>query len=81
VRGPRAAGRRIERHPFALRADDPVVAWRLTCAGGGIGFAASRLAARERRVQRVLSALAVPPLPTRPAVHREIRSAPRIRRG
>jgi DNA-binding transcriptional LysR family regulator len=80
VRGFRAAGRTIERRRFALRTDDHVVAWRLLCAGGGIGFAAGYLAAREPRVQQVVPDLAIPPLPMWLAVHREIRSAPRIRR-
>jgi DNA-binding transcriptional LysR family regulator len=81
VRGFRAAGQPIERHQFAIRTDDHVVAWQLICAGGGIGFAACYLAAREPRVQRVVPELGIAPLPMWLAVHREIRSTPRIRRA
>ena len=72
-------GHGIERDSFVVRSDDHLVLWQALCAGLGIGFAASWLAAREPSLERVLPDLPMPTLPVWLAVHSEIRSGARIR--
>ena len=65
---------------FALRSDDFIVQWQAVRAGLGIGFVAKYMARTDPDVLPVLAEqLKVPPLPMWLAVHREIRSNPRIR--
>ena len=72
-------GMPISRDAFTTRSDDHAVMWESLRTGLGIGFAATWLAERESRVERVLPTLAIPPLPVWLTVHREIRSSARIR--
>jgi DNA-binding transcriptional LysR family regulator len=65
---------------FALRCDDFVVQWQAIQAGFGIGFAAKYMLRSNPAVQPVLvDKLQIPALPMWLAVHREIRTNPRIR--
>ncbi|MDD2926642.1 LysR family transcriptional regulator [Rhodoferax sp.] len=81
LRGFAAMGYPVTRELFVLRSDDYIVQWQAVRAGLGIGFAPAYLAHREPEVVEVLPGqLKVPPLPMWLAVHREIRTNPRIRR-
>lgn len=80
LQGFAALGYPATREIFALRSDDFVVQWQAVRAGLGIGFVASYLARTDPDVLSVLAEqLKVPPLPMWLAVHREIRTNPRIR--
>ena len=63
-----------------LRTDDFIVQWQAVRAGLGIGFLADYMARSDPDVRPVLAgALPIPALPMWLAVHREIRTNPRIR--
>ncbi len=79
LRGFAALGLPLTRDHFALRTDDLVVGWQALRAGLGIGFVADYLARTDPDVVPLLPALRIPPLPLWLAVHREVRSSPRIR--
>lgn len=79
LRGFAAMGEPVTRERFCLRSDDHLAAWAAVRAGIGLGWAATYVAAGDPGVRRVLPDLAVPPLPAWLAVHREVRSSPRIR--
>jgi DNA-binding transcriptional LysR family regulator len=80
LQGFAAMGYPATREMFALRSDDFVVQWQAVRAGLGIGFVANYMARTEPDVLPVLAEqLKVPPLPMWLAVHREIRTNPRIR--
>lgn len=80
LRGFHAMGYTVGPEIFALRTDDLIVQWQAVRAGLGIGFVADYMARTEPDVLPVLSGLLpVPPLPMWLAVHREIRTNPRIR--
>ena len=80
LQGFAAMGYPATREMFALRSDDFVVQWQAVRAGLGIGFVASYMARTDPDVLPVLAdQLQVPPLPMWLAVHREIRTNPRIR--
>jgi DNA-binding transcriptional LysR family regulator len=79
LRGFAAMGEPVTRERFCLRSDDHLAAWAAVRAGIGLGWAATYVAAADPGVRRVLPGLAVPPLPVWLAVHREVRSSPRIR--
>jgi DNA-binding transcriptional LysR family regulator len=64
---------------FPVRCDDFVAYWHLVRSGLGIGFVADYVARTDSEVVPVLPQLVIPPLPMWLAVHREIRSTPRIR--
>ena len=75
-----ANGYPITREVFALRTDDFIVQWQAVRNGLGIGFFADYLTRSDPDVVRLLAKqLKVPPLPMWLAVHREIRTNPRIR--
>lgn len=78
-RGFAAMGLPVTREHFALRTDDLIVAWQALRAGLGIGFVADYVARTDPSVVPLLPALKIPPLPLWLAVHREVRSSPRIR--
>ena len=78
-RGFAAMGHAIGREQFALRTDDLMAYEALVRAGAGIGFLARYVARRCPELVPLLPALPIPPLPMWLAVHREIRSSPRIR--
>lgn len=79
ARGFAALGLPVAREHFALRTDDLIVAWQALRAGLGIGFVADYVARTDPAVVPLLPALRIPPLPLWLAVHREVRSSPRIR--
>jgi DNA-binding transcriptional LysR family regulator len=80
LQGFAAMGYPATREMFALRSDDFVVQWQAVRAGLGIGFVANYMARTDPEVLPVLAEqLKVPPLPMWLAVHREIRTNPRIR--
>jgi DNA-binding transcriptional LysR family regulator len=70
----------LPHNAFALRTDDQLAYGQLLAEGAGIGFVASYCVRHWPGVQRVLPALAVPPLPCWLAVHREIRASKLVRR-
>lgn len=75
-----ALGFPITRKGFAFRSDDFIVQWRAVQAGLGVGFLADYMVRADTDIVRVLpSQLKIPPLPMWLAVHREIRTNPRIR--
>ena len=74
-----AAGHPVARSFFGLRCDSSVVGWQAVCHGLGIGVGLAAVAARTPGIVRVLPDIAVPPLQTWLAVHRELRSTPRLR--
>jgi DNA-binding transcriptional LysR family regulator len=75
-----AMGHPISRDAFALRTDDLIVQWQAVRAGLGVGFVADYMAKMDPDVVRVLpNHIHIPPLPMWLAVHREIRTSPRIR--
>ena len=80
LQGFQAMGFPAGRELFALRSDDFIVQWQAVRAGLGVGFVADYMARTEPDVVRVLPGqLKVPHLPMWLAVHREIRTNPRIR--
>jgi DNA-binding transcriptional LysR family regulator len=80
LRGFQALGYPVGREAFVLRTDDFVVQWQAVRAGLGIGFLAHYMARTDPDVLQVLDkVLKVPDLPMWLAVHREIRTNPRIR--
>jgi DNA-binding transcriptional LysR family regulator len=80
LQGFAALGYPVTREVFALRSDDFMVQWQAVRHGLGIGFMADYLARTDSDVVRVLAKqLKIQPLPMWLAVHREIRTNPRIR--
>jgi DNA-binding transcriptional LysR family regulator len=79
-RGFRSAGYDMPREAFAVRSDDLIVQWQAVRAGIGIGFIAEYLARNDPDLVRIMPNIKVPPLPMWLAVHREIRTSPRIRK-
>jgi DNA-binding transcriptional LysR family regulator len=79
LRGFAAMGQPATRERFCLRSDDHLAAWAAVRAGIGLGWAATYVAEPDPTVKRVLPDMPIPPLPVWLAVHREVRSSPRIR--
>ncbi|MDZ4397239.1 LysR family transcriptional regulator [Hydrogenophaga sp.] len=80
LRGFAAMGFPLQREDFAVRTDDLTAYQAAVTSGLGVGFLA-RYAVRENpELVPLLPMLDIPPLPMWLAVHREIRSNPRIRR-
>ncbi|WP_157016545.1 LysR family transcriptional regulator [Mesorhizobium xinjiangense] len=69
----------IDRHAFRFRTDNQIVVWQAIKAGNGIGFAQSSLVARTPQVEVVLPGLPLPRLPVWLAMHRDLRTSPRVR--
>jgi len=80
INGFAAMGVTVDRHAFALRTDNQIVFWEAVRAGNGIGFAQLRLVERDPLVEAILPELVLPPLPTWLAMHRDVRTSPRVRR-
>ncbi|MDP3654410.1 MAG: LysR family transcriptional regulator [Rhodoferax sp.] len=80
LQGFQAMGFAVTRESFALRSDDFIVQWRAVQAGLGIGFCANYMTYSDPDVVPVIpEQIQIPPLPMWLAVHREIRTNPRIR--
>lgn len=78
--GFKALGHPVTRAHFALRCDDFVVQWQAVRAALGVGFASEYMLRTDPQVLPLLGGqLRIPPLPMWLAVHREIRTSPRIR--
>ncbi len=80
LRGFAGMGYPMEREDFAVRTDDLNAYQAAVGAGLGVGFLARYVARQNPDLVPLLPMLAIPPLPMWLAVHREIRSNPRIRR-
>jgi DNA-binding transcriptional LysR family regulator len=79
LRGFAAMGYPMQREGFAVRTDDLNAYQAAVDAGLGVGFLARYVARRNPDLVPLLPMLNIPPLPVWLAVHREIRSNPRIR--
>ena len=79
VRGFAAMGHTLAREHFVLRTDDLMAYEAAVRAGVGVGFLARYVARQSSDLVPLLPMLPIPPLPMWLAVHREIRSNPRIR--
>lgn len=79
LRGFAAMGFPIQREDFAIRTDDLNAYQAAVGAGLGVGFLARYVARQNPELVPLLPMLTIPPLPMWLAVHREIRSNPRIR--
>jgi DNA-binding transcriptional LysR family regulator len=79
LRGFAAVGMQLTREHFVLRTDDLVAQWQALRGGLGVGFVSDYLARTDPAVVPLLPGLKIPPLPMWLAVHREIRTSPRIR--
>lgn len=64
---------------FALRTDDLMAYWEMLRAGFGIGFFADYVARTDDAMVAIVPMLKIPAIPMWLAVHREIRTSPRIR--
>lgn len=80
IQGFARLGVTVDRHAFHLRTDNQIVLWEAIKAGNGIGFAQRSLAAAEPLVEMLLPELPLPDLPMWLAMHRDVRTSPRIRR-
>jgi DNA-binding transcriptional LysR family regulator len=80
INGFAALGFAVDRHAFALRTDNQIVFWEAVRAGHGVGFAQLQLVERDPLVEAILPGLALPPLPTWLAMHRDVRTSARVRR-
>ncbi|MCX9154977.1 LysR family transcriptional regulator [Niveibacterium sp. 24ML] len=79
IDGFRAAGIVIDRHFFAFRCDNQIVAWEAVRAGMGVGISMQQVAAQHPRLRQVLAEFALPALPVWLTAHRELRDTPRMR--
>lgn len=80
IEGFRRLGIEVGRERFHLRSDSQIVLWQAVRAGNGIGFAQKSLVERDPLVEAVLPDLPLPSLPMWLAMHRDLRTSPRIRR-
>lgn len=80
LRGFAGMGHPMEREDFAVRTDDLNAYHAAVGAGLGVGFLPRYAARQSPELVPLLPMLDIPPLPMWLAVHREIRSNPRIRR-
>lgn len=79
IQGFAKQGFTIDASQFALRTDDTITYWETLRSGFGIGFIASHIAALDPHVVRVLSQMALPPMPVWLTTHREVRGNANIR--
>ena len=80
IRGFAAMGVNVDRHAFRFRSDNQIVMWEAIRAGNGIGFSQRYLARHDPLVETLLPDLPLPVLPMWRAMHRDVRTSPRIRR-
>lgn len=79
LRGFAAHGLPVEPEHFAFRSDDLIAVWQAVRAGLGVGFVSEHLIRGDPAVVPVMPKLKIEPLPVWLAVHKEIRTNPRIR--
>lgn len=79
ARGFAANGYPVAAELFVLRTDDLIAYWEAVRAGIGIGFFADYVAHGDKSLVPILPMLKIAPIPMWLAVHREIRTNPRIR--
>jgi DNA-binding transcriptional LysR family regulator len=79
LRGFAGMGILLKREDFAVRTDDLNAYQACVNSGLGVGFLARYVARQNTELVPLLPMLDIPPLPMWLAVHREIRSNPRIR--
>ncbi len=80
IDGFRRVGLEVDRHFFAFRCDNQVVAWHMVVAGFGLGFNQIQIGEAEPGVVRLLPEADLPSLPVWLAAHEELRSSARVRR-
>ncbi len=80
ILGFKMLGVNIDKNAFSVRTDDYMALLHATKSAMGIGFMATYIGRKEPDLQRLLPDLPIQPLQMWLAVHREIRSNPRIRR-
>ena len=80
IKGFAQFGMKIDRHAFQFRSDNQVVIWQAIKAGVGIGIAQLPLVAREPSIIPILPEMPLPVLPTWLAMHKDVKTSPRIRR-
>lgn len=80
IRGFAMLGVKVDRHAFRFRTDNQIVLWEAVRSGNGIGFAQKSLAERDPLIETILPGLRLPDLPMWLAMHRDVRTSPRIRR-
>lgn len=80
IRGFAEHGIKLDRHAFQFRSDNQIVIWQAILAGIGIGIAQAPLVARTSGVKPILPELPLPALPTWLAMHKDVKTAPRVRR-
>lgn len=79
IRGFNRAGLPLKRESFCVRCDDFIAYWQFLRAGMGVGFVSDYMGRSDAQLERLLPDLELPALPLWLAVHREIRTSPRIR--
>ncbi|MFM8609301.1 MAG: LysR family transcriptional regulator [Burkholderiaceae bacterium] len=79
LKGFAAGGMAVTREQFQFRTDDLIAVWQAVRAGLGVGFVSDHLLRTDAAVVPLLPMLKIAPLPVWLAVHREIRTSPRIR--
>lgn len=80
IRGFAQMGVEVDRHAFRFRTDNQIVLFEAMRAGMGIGFAQRRLVEEDPLLEMLLPDLPLPTLPMWLAMHRDVRTSPRIRR-
>lgn len=80
IRGFAQFGIEMDRHAFRFRTDNQIVIWEAVKAGIGVSFAQRPLVAAEPLVEELLADLPLPKLPVWLAMHRDVRTSPRLRR-
>lgn len=80
IEGFRAVRLDVTRGTFRLRTDNHLVLWEAVRSGIGIGFAQRPLVLADGLVAAIMPKLVLPDLPMWLAMHRDVRTSPRIRR-
>lgn len=80
IRGFRQAGVDVDRHFFAFRSDDQVVAWRMVVAGFGLGFNQRTIGDAEPALIRLWPDVELPPMQVWLTAHAELKTSARVRR-
>ena len=75
-----AAGLDAGRLRFAMSSNSHAVAWKMVCAGLGIGFLPTLVGDAQPGVRRIMANAPTPVLPVWMTVHQEVKANPRLRR-